>query len=223
MPESPTPGTVILTYGRSLMALVIARSLARRGVEVIGCDDVAMTVLSFSKHVKETFTVAPWESRPADFLDDLENAVRVHAPSDGRPYVLMPVFREVDLIARYRRRFEPLIQVAAPAFESIDLVNPKDRLSSLAVAGNLAVPRTFRPMAVSDLAHLPLKMPVIVKPVDGVGGRGVSLANSLDEVATQVEALGFDPAPLVQEYVEGYDYCVGVLAMGGVVQAIMAY
>ena len=40
-------GRVILTYGRSLMALVIARSLAQRGVEIIGCDDVDLTVLSF--------------------------------------------------------------------------------------------------------------------------------------------------------------------------------
>ena len=45
MPDAMTiqtpPGRVILTYGRSLMALVIARSLARQGIEVIGCDDVA--------------------------------------------------------------------------------------------------------------------------------------------------------------------------------------
>ncbi|MCR6659684.1 MAG: hypothetical protein NVV72_10185 [Asticcacaulis sp.] len=76
MTSDALPGRVILTYGRSLMALVIARSLARQGVEVIGCDDVSMTVLSFSKHVRETFTVAPWDTRPSEFLDDLEAAVR---------------------------------------------------------------------------------------------------------------------------------------------------
>ncbi len=216
-------GRVILTYGRSLMALVIARSLARRGIEVIGCDDVSMTVLSFSKHVKETFTVAPWESRPADFLDDLEAAVRLHAPTDGRPYVLMPVFREVDLIARHRKRFEPLIQVAAPTFESIDLVNPKDRLSVLAETAGLSAPRAYTPRTKIDVERLPLDLPVVVKPVDGVGGRGVTVARSLDEVAAQVDALGLTPPPLIQEFVEGDDYCVSILARDGEIQAMMAY
>jgi hypothetical protein len=59
-----TGGRVILTYGRSLMALVIARSLAQRGVEVIGCDDVDLTVMSFSKHVKETFHRRAVEASP---------------------------------------------------------------------------------------------------------------------------------------------------------------
>ncbi len=223
MPEDLKPGRVIVTYGRSLMALVIARSLARRGIEVIGCDDVAMTVLTFSKHVKENFTVSPWETRPADFLDDLEEAVRIHAPTDGRPYVLMPVFREVDLIARHRSRFEPLIQIAAPSYESIDLVNPKDHLSLLAEARHLAAPRSYTPHDTGDLSKIPFKLPVVVKPIDGVGGRGVTLATTIAEVAEQVAALGLKPAPLIQEYVEGFDYCVGVLAKGGAVQAMMAY
>ncbi|MGZ3306167.1 MAG: ATP-grasp domain-containing protein, partial [Asticcacaulis sp.] len=153
MPDD-TPGRVILTYGRSLMALVIARSLARQGIEVIGCDDVAMTVLSFSRHVRETFTVAPWETRPAEFLDDLEAAVRAHAPRDGRPYVLMPVFREIELIARHRERFEPLIRIAAPDVSSLDRVHPKDRLCRVTERLGLPAPRGFCPKSVEDLARI---------------------------------------------------------------------
>src|SRR5688572_20855232 len=108
------PGRVIITYARSLMALVIARSLSERGVEVIACDDVGMTVCSFSRHVQETFTAAPWDTDPERFLLDLESAVLEYAPRDDRPYVLMPVFREIGLIAKHRRRFEPAIVVAAP-------------------------------------------------------------------------------------------------------------
>src|SRR5512134_3341671 len=108
--ETQPVGRVILTYGRSLMALAIARALALRGVEVIGCDDVEATVLSFSKHVEETFTLPPWDKAPEDYLDALEKAVLTYAPRDGRPYVLMPVFREISLITRHRDRFEPTIK-----------------------------------------------------------------------------------------------------------------
>jgi gamma-glutamyl-gamma-aminobutyrate hydrolase PuuD/predicted ATP-grasp superfamily ATP-dependent carboligase len=219
------PGRVILTYGRSLMALVIARSLASRGIEVIGCDDIGLTVLSFSKHVKETFTVAPWESEPVQFLADLEAAVLEYAPTDGRPYVLMPAFREIELIARHRDRFEPTIKVAAPTIESIGLVNPKHHLAELVQQHRIDAPRAWSAESEADLRTLAPKLsyPLIVKPVDGVGGRGVSCARSAEDMIEQARAIGFDPPALLQEFCEGEDYCVAVLAKAGAVQAIMAY
>jgi gamma-glutamyl-gamma-aminobutyrate hydrolase PuuD/predicted ATP-grasp superfamily ATP-dependent carboligase len=224
--SGPKPrGRVILTYGRSLMALVIARSLAQRGVEVIGCDDVGMTVLSFSKHVRETFTVAPWDKEPERYLDDLEAAVREYAPHDDRPYVLMPVFREISLIARHRDRFEPTIKLAAPATQSIGLVNPKHCLAELAEKHALDAPQTWRPEnldALRDLAPT-LAYPVIVKPVDGAGGRGVSCVESAEEAEEKAAAIGFETPPLIQQCIDGEDYCVAVLAESGALKAIMAY
>lgn len=219
------PGRVILTYGRSLMALVIARSLAERGVEVIGCDDVNLTVLSFSKHVQETFTVAPWDREPEQFLTDLEAAVLEYAPRDDRPYVLMPVFREIDLITRNRARFEPAIKLAAPSIKSIERVTPKHKLAQLGEEFGLDIPETWRPSTLEDLRQQAPKLtyPRIVKPVDGAGGRGVSCAKNAEQLISQAEALGFDEPPLVQECIEGEDYCVAVLANAGEITAIMAY
>jgi gamma-glutamyl-gamma-aminobutyrate hydrolase PuuD/predicted ATP-grasp superfamily ATP-dependent carboligase len=218
-------GRVILTYGRSLMALVIARSLAERGVEVIACDDVSMTVCSFSKHVKETFTVAPWETDPEQFLQDLESAVLEYAPDDERPYVLMPVFREIDLIARNRTRFEPAIKLAAPSIKSIELVTPKHKLAALAQEHGLDIPETWRPESAEALRALAPKLtfPLIVKPVDGAGGRGVSCVATIEEAVADAEALGFETPPLIQECIDGEDYCVAVLAEAGELNAIMAY
>ncbi len=219
------PGRVILTYGRSLMALVIARSLAERGVEVIACDDVNLTVCSFSRHVKETFTVAPWDKEPEQFLQDLEAAVLEYAPTDKRPYVLMPAFREIDLIARNRKRFEPAIRLAAPLAESIDLVSPKQRLAKLADEVGLEAPGWWRPETEAALAELAptLDYPLIIKPVDGAGGRGVSRVDNADALIQRADELGFDPPPLIQECVDGEDYCVAVLARKGALKAIMAY
>ncbi len=225
MSAARTPGRVILTYGRSLMALVIARSLAERGVEVIACDSVGMTVCSFSRHVQETFTVAPWDLEPEQFLQDLESAVLEYAPTDGRPYVLMPVFREIDLIARNRARFEPAIKIASPAISSIELVTPKHHLAALAADHGLDIPETWIPGSPDELAELSAQFtyPVIVKPTDGAGGRGVACVDTLEEAQAHAAELGFDPPPLVQECVDGEDYCVAVLAGAGDLKAIMAY
>jgi gamma-glutamyl-gamma-aminobutyrate hydrolase PuuD/predicted ATP-grasp superfamily ATP-dependent carboligase len=220
-----TPGRVIITYARSLMALIIARSLAERGVEVIACDDVGMTVCSFSRHVQETFTVAPWETEPEQFLQDLEAAILEYAPSDGRPYMLMPVFREIDLIAKNRQRFEPVIKLAAPAIASIEMVTPKDRLALLAKEHGLNVPETWLPPSFDAVAEISPKLvyPVIVKPADGAGGRGVCRVQSREELQTCTAELGFQSPLLIQECIEGEDYCVAVLARAGELKAIMAY
>lgn len=216
---------MILTYGRSLMALVIARSLAERGVEVIACDDVNLTVCTFSRHVQETFTLAPWESEPEQFLQDLEAAVLEYAPADGRPYVLMPVFREIDLISRHRERFEPVITVAAPKFRSLQQVSPKHKLAALAEAHGLDIPQTWQPGNEAALKALSEKLsyPVIIKPVDGAGGRGVARVDTPEAAQAHAAELGFNPPPLVQECIEGEDYCVAVLAERGALKAIMSY
>lgn len=224
-PSLPTAGRVILTYGRSLMALVIARSLAQRGIEVIGCDDVDLTVLSFSKHVQETFTVAPWKTAPERFLDDLEAAVRDYAPGDGRPYVLMPVFAEGELIARHRSRFEPTIKLAVPSWKSINLVHPKHHLARLAQVEGLPAPKSWVVDGDEALARIASerRYPLIVKPSQGEGGRGVSVVASAEAAIDKVRELGFKPPPLLQELVPGHDFCVAVLADKGRLTAMMAY
>ena len=87
------PGRVIVTYGRSLMSLVIARSLHDRGVEVIGCDDVDFTVMSFSNVVSKTFTHPAVDDGEDAYIDALIENIKEHKPEDDRPYLLMPVFR----------------------------------------------------------------------------------------------------------------------------------
>jgi len=225
MSVSKPVGRVILTYGRSLMALAMARALALRGVEVIGCDDVDGTVLSFSKHVQETFTLPPWATEPEAYLEALEDAVQTYAPRDDRPYVLMPVFQETALIARHRDRFEPTIKVAAPAWESLKQVSPKHCLAALAEAHNLPAPKTWRPETIETLQELAptLSYPLIVKPVSGAGGRGVSKVDDEEGLLQAAGELGFKVPPLIQDCAEGEDYCVAALAENGKLKALMAY
>ena len=77
-------GRVILTYGRSLMALTAAQSLGEKNIEVIGYDDVDMTVLNFSKYVSNFFVHASKEKDEAAYLDDLiENIKNISQKMTG--------------------------------------------------------------------------------------------------------------------------------------------
>ena len=214
-------------YGRSLMSLVIAHSLGKRGIEVIGCDDVDLTVLSFSRYVKRSFVHAAMDSDPEVFIADLLAKVRKFKPGDDRPYLLMPVFRETELIARHRQRFEPLITVAAPPYEAISRVHPKDRLFHTAGELHVPVPKTWQPRTARELERVltQIRFPALIKPPDQVGGRGIETCRSAAELRdrlTRYDTARYGPA-LIQQAVPGEDYCLTVLFERGSLKASMAY
>ncbi len=221
-------------YGRSLMSLVIAHSLGKRGIEVVGCDDVDFTVLSFSRYVTGTFVHAPLHGDRERFLSDLEGQLRKRIPQDGRPYILMPVFRETEIIARNRDRFESFMEVAAPPYDAIAAVHPKDSLHKTAMRLGVPVPRTVNLQdetegrtlddAIGRIAGT-YRFPLFIKPPDDVGGRGIvqckgvaELRRALDEYRRRRGSL-----PLIQEAADGDDYCLTVLFENGTLVASMAY
>lgn len=220
-----TGGRAIVTYGRSLMALTIAQSLGSRGVEVIGGDDVGLTVLSFSKYAKGAFVHAPAATDPARFIDDLEAAIIRHKPADGRPYVLMPCFQETRLIARHAERLGRHITVAAPQFDAIASVDPKDKLMRTAQALGLRAPATCTGEEwQAGVVHRPMHFPVMVKPALGVGGRGVRRIEDAEGLGAAIlESHTAGETLLIQDYVVGDDFCLTALFDRGVLKASAAY
>jgi predicted ATP-grasp superfamily ATP-dependent carboligase len=218
-------GRVIVTYGRSLMALTIAQSLGSRGVEVIGCDDVGLTALSFSRYARKHFVHASATSDPDRFIDDLEAAIIRHKPADDRPYVLMPCFQETRLIARQAERLSRHIEVAAPGIEAIRAVDPKDSLMRTARGMGLRIPSTWTSDELADgLMAWPEVFPVIAKPPHGVGGRGVRRINGADDLAAALlDWRTKGQAMLVQDFAPGEDYCLTALFDRGVLKASAAY
>lgn len=220
-------GRVIVTYGRSLMALTAAHSLGKRGIEVIGCDDVDMTVLNFSKHVEDFFVHAPYQDDPEQYLEDLERNIRAFKPSDDRPYILMPMFRDAKFLAAHRDRFAGLIDIAAPDISAINQVNPKDQFAKTCQNLGLSIPETHQPETLEDLKALAdtLKFPQMIKPVDDIGGRGIHKADTEEELfALYEESIEhYSTPPLVQKAIDGQDYCLSTLCDKGEIVAHMAY
>lgn len=219
------PGRAIVTYSRSFMALVIARSLAARGVEVIACDDVDMTVTSFSKASKSHFVHPSFAGDETAALDAFERHVRAHAPEDDRPYVLIPSFRDAELFARHRDRFEPLISIAAPSIASINQVHPKNNLVAFARDNGLAIPHTeiIAGDAAAALVGADADWPKIIKPIDGVGGRGVEKLDDIDDLERYLAATSADDVLLFQDLAPGDDFCVSVAAQNGELTGVVAY
>ncbi len=221
------PGRVIVTYGRSLMSLVIAQSLSRRGVEVIGCDDVDLTVMAFSRHVDETFTHPNIDDDEDGYFEALLENIIKYKPDDDRPYILMPVFRNTRAISKRRDLFEDHITVAAPTWESISKIFPKENLAKTAERTDANIPKSIYTDDRDKLTEAleQFQPPLLLKPIAGVGGRGIEVFNDREKAITAYEDFTsrHSEPPLIQEKVEGDDYCFTGIFSDGDLRAHMAY
>jgi len=224
-------GRVVLMHGRSLQSLAAARSLAEKGVDVIGCDETPLMALSFSRYARETFLHAPLAQGEREFVDDLAAKLQEYQTTSGPPLVLMPINQLTYVVSRYRDRFGPNVLVAAPSIDLIERVMPKDRLVRSAEELDVPIPKTWIVTDESSLEQAVEKTeyPCLLKLCDGTGGIGIERVSSKAELQVAFSRfqddyqVGDNRPALVQQLVEGEDYCVTALCEHGEMKANMVY
>lgn len=220
-------GRVILTYGRSLMALTAAHSLGKRNIDIVGCDDVGMTVLSFSKYCSEYFVHPKAEDDEDKYIQSLIENVEKYKPDDDAPYVFMPMFRDAELIAKHANKFPSYISIATPDYDTINKVVSKTGFAKTCQSLDLPIPETHIVENKEKLEELlpDIEYPVLIKTPEGVGGHGIETAKNEDNLKT----LFFDSldeygcCPIIQEIINGKDYCLTAICDKGEIIESMAY
>lgn len=227
--ENLKNGKVIVTYGRSVMALVAAHSLGKKGIEIVGSDSIDFTALSFSSYVDEFFIYPDPEKDEEAFVSFMLDMVKKHAPEDkSRPYVLMPVYKDTKLLAKHKERFEPYIKVATPDYDAISKLHPKDNLARTTDELDVDVPQSWLPEDENELKEIKdaaFSYPVLIKPYDQSGGRGIHKVDNFEDLlsAWRENDKRFAQKSLIQNAVEGKDYCLTALFDHGELKASMAY
>lgn len=223
-------GRAIVTHSRSWPALAAIRSLGQRGIEVVAGDEYAITPGSLSRYTVDRFEYPPPASDPEGFVDALDDAVAAFAPAADVPYALLPIYEEILLVARARQRFEGRIAMAIADAPSIESLRHKIRLTELAREYGIQVPAIVTPKSVDELANMldAIELPAFVKLPVSAGGLGVRKVHTREELLTAFEELahvapGADQWPLVQQAIEGDDYCVTALFAHGEPRASLTY
>lgn len=99
-------------------------------------------------------------------------------------------------------------------YKSVEILSNKDLFRSFLEENNFNVPKakgyTTIDEAIMDFQTF--KMPVMIKPVDSSGSRGISRINSIEQLPEKVEyALSFSKAKrfIIEEYIEKQGYQIG--------------
>ena len=155
MSEQAAPASALI-LGGAHGALVIARSLARRGIPV---DIVANHALPlFSRHIRHRFSCNEGAHALPELLalaqrEGLAGAV-LFAGGDA----------EVRFIAENHAALAGVFRLTTPAWVSLQHLFDKRLMHEHAAALGLAVPRAWAPRDRADLETLPVRFPLVLKP-----------------------------------------------------------
>jgi predicted ATP-grasp superfamily ATP-dependent carboligase len=224
-------GRAIVTYARGWHALAVTRSLGRQGIEVFCGEEAPFAPCFFSRYCNGSFRYPSVSQQPEQFIDFMVEKVRELKPPEGEPYVLMPVHRETWLIAEHRERFEPYISLPLTSHENMSRTHDKGQLAILAEQLGITIPGTRQFTSVDDLYRsVPeIEFPVFLKVREGASGVGLKKCYTPEELTSTfkefVEGYQLKPEqyPLVQQFVDGDDYCVTALFDRGTCVAKMTY
>jgi predicted ATP-grasp superfamily ATP-dependent carboligase len=209
---------LITDPGGTQGALSIVRSLGRR--------NVATTLLTQERLVPALFS--RWHSERVycpSSLDNLEgfmtNLLRI--ARSGKYITVFPMGDNSLLpISEHRDQLAPYLKLALPSHESV--VKALDKSQTLKAAEEIGIPtpKTFCPRNLTEAKDISTKIqyPAVIKPRwscvwerngKALYSRPYYVNSASDLLSTYAKVDKNFPAPLIQEYVPGYNISVGLL------------
>ena len=200
---------VLVTGAGGPAGVAVIRSLlARADVEVFAADMDGWASGLYLVEASHRRLVEP--GRSAEFVDGIIGLIA----SDSLDIVISTVDVELPALARRRDELAPAA-LAAPSLDTLELALDKFVLAERC-APLLRVPETT--LLNAEGVARDWTFPVIIKPRQGAGSRGVHLIQSREDLV----AVGTDESIIIQEHLPGDEYSVDVIAGsdGNVIAAV---
>ena len=132
--------------------------------------------------------------------------------------VLLPIdVPGMRLVIAHREELEKVVcLLPLPTAEAYETATDKSRLAAFMQEHAIPAPDTILNIRHNLKAKLEgFRFPVLLKPVEGAGGRGITHYDTAEEVLTAVAALSAEGNYLIQNCLEGYDIDCNVLYQDG--------
>jgi predicted ATP-grasp superfamily ATP-dependent carboligase len=151
-------GAVII--GGDFQGLGILRSLASRDIPVYLLDH-DLCISRFSRF-KKMFVRCPEVTEELAFLNFLTDLAEKESL---KGWVVYPNNDDtVCFLAKYKERLEECYRIPTQSWDIVRLALDKKLTYQLAENSGIPVPKTFYPQSISELEHLSLQYPVVIKP-----------------------------------------------------------
>ena len=191
---------VLIDKADSGVALTIARSLGKKGVDVTAAASKKRALAFYSKYCKNKVVYPPPESGAGRFVQKMLEIVK-----NGNHEVLFTLGSpEMDVISRNRDRFIPYVNIPLVDHETLMKAKDKGQILKIAMENDVPCPKTYFPEKISDVENIKdrLEYPVVIKPRRGRGAKGVTYINSPKELVPKFkEVVTKYGKSIIQEYI----------------------
>lgn len=215
--SKPLNIVLICHFGRT--GYNILRSLRALGARVYLVHDRRSASLRYSRCCEVVHASRDLQATDPDLVLGIINDLHLEVGIDS---VMASDVESLAFLSRIKDR------LLAPVFpmskaETLGTLNDKWEFYKLCQSAGVAAPKSlsFHSKAEFDFDTIEreLGFPVIVKPIDSYGQRGITiLRNRMQGEVWQRAIEVHDPAVIVQEYIEGRDWALSVFAHDGVIK-----
>lgn len=200
---------VLLTDAQQRKTLAATRSLGKRGVKVLAAERTRFTPTAFSRYCHRHL-VSPVPADREAYIHWLRRTLAQY-PCD----LVVPMDDEtMRVVMEHREELEACCRLPLPPAASYRVAADKGLAVRAASAAGLDCPETFLPRSREEVSRLSgnLRYPVVIKPRQSSGSRGIRIVRDRTELTETYAAVHqVYPEPLIQEYIpqgDRYDVCL---------------
>jgi len=176
---------VLVEGGEGGVALIVVQSLGRNGVHVVIGSKESRPISSYSKYCTRHFRYPDPKKYPEKFLQCILSEVKKE-----RYDVLITLGGEgMLLLSQYRDRFSPFVKIPLPDHDVLLKANNKAETLKIAIEHSIPCPKTYFVKDVDEVKKIQdeLSFPVIIKPTDSSGSKGLEYVTQKEDLITTFE------------------------------------
>ncbi|GAC1376167.1 MAG: hypothetical protein NVSMB30_21200 [Hymenobacter sp.] len=211
-PSEAHPTVLVLEGDFHLTAAVLFCLSRQPGLRVHMLGRVPRSPFRFSRYVRSYHHFAA-DKPEVEFVAFMGRVV-----AETEAEVLLPIdVPGMRLAIAHREELEKVVRVLPlPTAEAYETATDKSRLAAFMQAHDIPAPDTILDIRHGLAAKLVgFRFPVLLKPVEGAGGRGITRYESAAAVLAAVAALPPEGSYIIQNCVDGYDIDCNVLYQQG--------
>lgn len=203
-------GEVLVTDAQMRSSVAAIRSLGGNGLNVTAGETTRFATGFFSKYCHKHFVYPSPSKYEEKFIHNVLKLVKNQEYDVIFPMTddtLIPIIKNKKKISKYS-------EIPFSDFKIIEKALNKAKTIEIALENNISCPETYLITKIDDLPDFSFsKFPLLIKPVQSYGSRGVVVCNSLMELNEKSESIYQKFGPfLVQEYIP-YKSEIGVYTL----------
>lgn len=207
---------ILITSGRSFIALDLARKFHAAGHKVITADTMSVHVSRFSRSVFKNFQIPSPRLSPNDFIKKM-----VWICQEEKIDLVVPVYEEILYLAEQKHLFPAHTEVFGPSFSLLKELHSKWHFTLKLRELGIEIPHTYLIETPDDLKKLDRSVPYAVKAIYSRASLGIFKLNP-EEAIPSITIERHNPM-IAQQWLSGERFCSYSVCREGVVKAHSLY